>query len=62
MTDIKPHEYGPPNEMMQDVLVTQVDLWARPGKAVGSVRAYVQRPIEWEVDPSLALGLRPPEG
>ena len=45
MTDIKQHEYALLNEIAQDSKVTQANLSARLGIAVGSVNWYIKRLI-----------------
>ena len=45
MTDIKQHEYALLNEIAQDSMVTQANLSARLGIAVGSVNWYIKRLI-----------------
>jgi len=45
MTDIKQHEYDLLNEIAQDSKVTQANLSARLGIAVGSVNWYIKRLI-----------------
>jgi len=45
MTDIKQHEYALLNEIAQDSRVTQANLSARLGIAVGSVNWYIKRLI-----------------
>lgn len=45
MTDIKQHEYDLLNEISQDSMVTQANLSARLGIAVGSVNWYIKRLI-----------------
>lgn len=45
MTDIKQHEYDLLNEIAQDSMVTQANLSARLGIAVGSVNWYIKRLI-----------------
>jgi len=45
MTDIKQHEYALLNEIAQDSKVTQANLSARLGIAVGSVNWYMKRLI-----------------
>ena len=46
MTDIKQHEYALLNEIAQDSKVTQANLSARLGIAVGSVNWYIKRLIQ----------------
>jgi Mn-dependent DtxR family transcriptional regulator len=43
MTDIKQHEYDLLNEIAQDSMVTQANLSAQLGIAVGSVNWYIKR-------------------
>jgi DNA-binding MarR family transcriptional regulator len=45
MSDIKQHEYSVLNEIAQDSMVTQANLSARLGIAVGSVNWYIKRLI-----------------
>ena len=45
MKDVKQHEYALLNEIAQDSLVTQANLSARLGIAVGSVNWYIKRLI-----------------